>query len=149
MADSRLARLVRSPSSKGGRHELLERFGLAVAIDLIWIMGCPLLATEPETPPSVSLMQGLQDHPNDVVAMEKLADLYARNGWYEAAIGPLAHALELDPSRRGLWSALDTAVEKSGRGTITDDELIECAAAFLEAVGVRVTGPPTSTARRR
>jgi len=123
----------------------------AVAIDLIWIMGCPLLATEPlpetqrEPVPQVaalavigqledSLMERLQDQPNDVDAMQKLADVYASNGWYEAAIGPLARALQLDPTRRSLWSALDTAIAKSGRAKMTDKELTEKAAAFVEAV---------------
>jgi cytochrome c-type biogenesis protein CcmH/NrfG len=125
--------------------------GVAVAIDLIWIMGCPLLATEP--PPETrrepvqqvaalaaigqledSLMERLQDQPNDIDAMQKLADVYASNGWYEAAIGPLARALQLDPTRRSLWSALDTAIAKSGRAKMTDKELTEKAAAFVEAV---------------
>jgi len=125
--------------------------GVAVAIDLIWIMGCPLLATEPpretqrEPVQQVaqlavigqledSLMERLQDQPNDVDAMQKLADVYASNGWYEAAIGPLARALQFDPTRRSLWSALDTAIAKSGRAKITDKELTEKAAAFVEAV---------------
>ncbi len=125
--------------------------GVAVAIDLIWIMGCPLLATEPpletEREPvqqvaeltvigqlEDSLMERLQDQPNDVDAMAKLADVYASNGWYEAAIGPLARALQLDPTRRSLWSALDTAIAKSGRAKMTDKELTEKAAAFVEAV---------------
>ncbi len=125
--------------------------GVAVAIDLIWIMGCPLLATEPlpgtqrEPVQQVAdltaigqvedlLMERLQDQPNDVDAMQKLADLYASHGWYEAAIGPLARALQLDPARRSLWSALDTAIAKSGRAKMTDKELTEKAAAFVEAV---------------
>ncbi len=125
--------------------------GVAVAIDLIWIMGCPLLATEPpretqrEPVQQVaalavvgqledSLMERLQDQPNDVAAMQKLADVYASNGWYEAAIGPLARALQLDPTRRSLWSALDTAIAKSGRLKMTDKELTERAAAFVDAV---------------
>jgi len=125
--------------------------GVAVAIDLIWIMGCPLLATEPpretqrEPVQQVaalavvgqledSLMERLQEQPNDVEAMQKLADVYASNGWYEAAIGPLARALQLDPTRRSLWSALDTAIAKSGRLKMTDKELTERAAAFVDAV---------------
>ncbi len=125
--------------------------GVAVAIDLIWIMGCPLLATEPpretqrEPVQQVaalavvgqledSLMERLQDQPSDVHAMQKLADVHASNGWYEAAIGPLARALQLDPTRRSLWSALDTAIAKSGRLKMTDKELTERAAAFVDAV---------------
>lgn len=40
----------------------------------------------------------------------------------------------LDPSRRGLWVALDDAVERSGKDTITDAELTRRAARFVEAV---------------
>ena len=121
---------------------------IAVAIDLIWIMGCSLVATEPVDAVRVeelnvignledSFMEHLQEQPTDVDAMAKLADLYMRNGWYEAAIGPLARALQLDPSRRGLWSALDTAIEKSGRAKMTDKELTEKAAGFVEAVEMK------------
>src|SRR3989442_1230223 len=81
-----------------------------------------------------SLMERLQEQPTDVDAMAKLADVYASHGWYEAAIGPLARALQLDPTRRSLWSALDTAIAKSGRAKMTDEELTEKAAAFVEAV---------------
>ena len=133
---------------------------LAAAIDLVWIMGCPFLATEPELPtlsraePAAtyvdksadveqladislledSLMAYLQEHPDDVDAIEKIADVYADNGWWDAAIDPLARALQLDPSRRSLWSALDRAVEKSGKAKITDAELTRRAAAFVESV---------------
>jgi len=135
--------------------------GVAAAIDLVWIMGCPILVTEPEPLPPVavvaawpsaapvepqdvdftalgeledSLMMYLQEHPDDVDVIQKVADVYANHGWYESAIGPLARALQLDPSRRGLWSALDTAVEKSGIAKITDAELTRRAARFVEAV---------------
>jgi cytochrome c-type biogenesis protein CcmH/NrfG len=136
--------------------------GVAVAIDLVWIMGCPVLVTEPEVLPPVevvadwpaqppvdpntldelsatgrlqdSLMMHLQEQPNDVDAMQTLADVYADNEWWDDAIDPLARALQLDPSRRSLWSALDRAVEKSGKAKITDAELTRRAAAFVEAV---------------
>jgi predicted Zn-dependent protease len=123
---------------------------LAAVFDLIWIMGCPAQATEPATLPSQQvmtleefntageledgLMLHLQEQPSDVVAMQKLADLDMRQGWFEAAIGPLARALQLDPSRRRLWVMLDDAVKKGGRGTITDEELAEAAAAFVESL---------------
>lgn len=127
--------------------------GVAVAIDLVWIMGCPFFATEPKPLPPVdvvadmplddlnatgrvedSLMMYLQEHPDDVDAIEKIADVYADNGWWDAAIDPLARALQLDPSRRSLWSALDRAVERSGKAKITDAELTRRAAAFIESV---------------
>lgn len=137
---------------------------LAAAIDLVWIMGCPLLVTEPElSAPSSqaryfalepvpvqdsltvaalteisrledSLMTYIQAHPDDVDAIQQLAGIYASNDWHDRAIGPLARALQLDPSRRSLWVALDRAVEKSGRAKITDAELIQRANAFVETV---------------
>jgi predicted Zn-dependent protease len=134
---------------------------IAAAIDLVWIMACPITVTEPEPLPPAdavaewpaeapaapqdvdfaalgeledSLMFYLQEHPDDVAAIEKVADVYAGHGWYESAIGPLARALQLDPSRRGLWSALDQAVEKSGMAKITDAELTRRAARFVDAI---------------
>ena len=134
---------------------------IAAAIDLVWIMACPTPATGPEplppadavaewpaeTPPAPadvdfaalgeledSLMMHLQEHPDDVDAIEEVARVYASHGWYESAIGPLARALQLDPSRRSLWVALDQAVEKNGMAKITDAELTRRAASFVEAV---------------
>jgi cytochrome c-type biogenesis protein CcmH/NrfG len=119
---------------------------IAAAIDLAWIMGRPT-GTQPATVPPLevvvqwsaerlddSLMTYLQEHPEDVSAMETLAAVYAGNRWWDAAINPLARALEIDPSRRSLWSALDRAVEKSGKAEITDAELVRRAAAFRESV---------------
>jgi len=134
---------------------------IAATIDLVWIMARPT-GTQPATMPPLdvvaqwptdrradtktfdelndagrledSLMAYLQEHPEDVSAMETLAGVYADNGWWDAAINPLARALELDPSRRSLWVALDRAVEKSGWGEITDAELVKRAAAFKESV---------------
>jgi len=135
---------------------------IAAAIDLGWIMGSPATVAGPETLPPLdvvaewpsqpptdpntldklsetgrledSLMSYLQQSPEDVDAMAKLARIYADNGWYDAAINPLARALQIDPQRRSLWSALDRAVEKSGKAKITDAELTRRAAAFVEAV---------------
>lgn len=81
-----------------------------------------------------SLMLYLQEHPDDVDAIQQVADVYADNGWWDSAIGPLARALQLDPSRRSLWSALDRAAENSGKARITDRELTQRAAAFVDAV---------------
>jgi hypothetical protein len=145
---------------------------IAVGIDLVWIMGSPVLA--PNSPPKMhqykeevtgplnadnvgvvyvgqpptgevdrligvadvldSLMMHLQAEPEDVNAIEKVADVYANNGWWDAAIGPLARAIQLDPERWSLWSALDRAVEKAGMATIKDAELTVRAAEFVEAV---------------
>lgn len=134
---------------------------IAAAIDLGWIMACPSPVTGPEPPPPAdavaewpagapaapeavdflalgeledSLMIHLQEHPDDVNAIQRVADVYTRHGWHESAIGPLARALQLDPSRRSLWVALDGAVAGSGREKITDAELTRRAARFVEAV---------------
>ncbi|MFN2571871.1 MAG: hypothetical protein ABR537_09720 [Gemmatimonadales bacterium] len=141
---------------------------LAAALDLVWIMGIPFLASEPEAPvytlesdwvpnpadavytdsPATadvaeldvigqredSLMAYLEEHPDDVGAIAEVADLYADQGWWDAAINPLARALQLDPDRRSLWSALDRAVGNSGKAKITDAELTRRAAQFVEAV---------------
>jgi cytochrome c-type biogenesis protein CcmH/NrfG len=128
---------------------------IAAAVDLVWIMGRPT-ETQPATVPPLdvvaewpvehradtktfeelddSLIAYLQEHPEDVSAMETLASVYAENGWWDAAINPLARALELDPSRRSLWTALDRAVKQSGKTEITDAELVRRAAAFRESV---------------
>ena len=145
---------------------------IAVGIDLVWIMGSPVLA--PDAPPKLhqykeeitgplnaenvgvvyvghrqteevdrlievsnaldSLMMHLQEEPEDLDAIEKVADVYASNGWWEEAIGPLARAIQLDPERWSLWSALDRAVEKAGMATITDEELTVRAQNFVESV---------------
>lgn len=134
-----------------------KNLAIAAAIDAAWLMGCPATSTEPEPLPPAevvvnwpetpaepemgggtigtvedSLMLYLQNHPEDVDAMEKLARVYAEEGWYDAAIGPLARALQLDPERRSLWVALDRAVEQSGWAKITDAELVRRATLFVE-----------------
>jgi cytochrome c-type biogenesis protein CcmH/NrfG len=126
----------------------LKGLMIAAAIDLVWIMARPT-GTQPATVPPFdavaawpteprelddSLMEFLQEHPEDVSALETLARFYADHEWWDAAINPLARALEIDPSRRSLWAALDRAVEKSGLGEITDAELVRRAAAFKESV---------------
>ncbi len=110
--------------------------GLAVG----WIMGNPAVALGPTPEPQAevqmniarveSLTQHLHRYPEDVSAIEDLAALYMTNGSYDAAIGPLARGLQLDPYRRSLWVALDVAVIRSGRKMITDAELVRRAAEF-------------------
>ena len=136
--------------------------GVAVAIDLLWIMGAstilapdlkepayteePWATTVAEPEPNEvdelieiserldSLMMQLQMNPDDVDAMEKVADIYADKGWWDAAIGPLARAIQLDADRWSLWSALDRALEKAGIATITDAELTVRATNFVDEV---------------
>jgi hypothetical protein len=81
-----------------------------------------------------SLMTYLTGHLEDVDAMERLAAVYASNGWFDNAIGPLARALQLNAERWSLWVSLDRAVRMSGMATITDEELVTRANAFVEAV---------------
>jgi len=117
---------------------------ISLALALGWIMGNPAVALGPAPDPQAevqmnvarveSLTQHLREVPEDVGAMEDLAALYMANGSYDAAIAPLARALQLDPHRRSLWVALDVAVIKSGRKMITDAELTRMAVAFKEAV---------------
>lgn len=128
---------------------------IAATFDLIWSMARPTMMA-PATPPPIevvaelpspsvgeidaianredSLMSLLHEHPRDVDVMLQLADLYASQGLWDAAINPLARALELDSSRRTLWSALDKAVAQSGKGKITDRELRKRAAGFADQV---------------
>ena len=119
---------------------------ISLALALGWIMGNPAVALGPRPAPDPqaevqmnvarveSLTQHLRSYPEDASAMEDLAALYMTNGAYDAAIGPLARALELDPHRRSLWVALDVAVIKSGRKMVTDAELSRRAAAFKSAL---------------
>jgi cytochrome c-type biogenesis protein CcmH/NrfG len=128
---------------------------IAAAFDLVWSMARPATLEPPQVPPLAvvvempespthdldelgnledSLMSWLHEHPHDVDVMARLSDFYASQGWWEAAINPLARALELDPSRRDLWVALDRAVAGSGREKITDKELVERAAAFADQI---------------
>src|SRR5438876_3430849 len=117
---------------------------ISLALALGWIMGNPAAALGPAPEPEAevqmsiarveSLTQHLRSNPEDVGAMEDLAALYMSNGSYDAAIGPLARALQLDPHRRSLWVALDVAVIRSGRKMITDAELTRQAVAFEKAL---------------
>jgi predicted Zn-dependent protease len=127
---------------------------VAAAMDLVFIMGCPSGVTEPETqgflaPEPVrvevaeilevdarlnELMSHLSAHPTDVDAIEQVARLYMEQGGYDAAIGPLARALQLEPGRRGLWVALDEVLEHNGIKKITDEELVMRADQFAETV---------------
>jgi cytochrome c-type biogenesis protein CcmH/NrfG len=134
---------------------------IAAAIDLGWVMGCPVTAIGPEAVPPLdvvadwpqpideltatgrledSLMVHLQENPQDVDAMLTLARIYADHGWYDAAINPLARALQVEPKRRSLWVALDETLGKLGKAKITDVELTERAEAFVEAVEMRGHG---------
>jgi cytochrome c-type biogenesis protein CcmH/NrfG len=104
--------------------------GLAVG----WIMGNPAVALGPAPEPQAevqmniarveALTQHLRNHPQDVDEMEHLAALYMANRSYDAAMGPLARALQLDPHRRSLWVALESALRNRGRQRISDEELV-------------------------
>jgi predicted dinucleotide-binding enzyme len=129
---------------------------IALVFDLAWLMGSPAATMGPDPMPvqevvaewrdppvaelaavgreEDSLMTYLGEHPSDVDAMAKLAQIYAEHGWFDSAVGPLARALQLDPSRRSLWSALDRAVDGAGMAAITDAELTLRARRFVAAV---------------
>src|SRR5260370_23531886 len=117
---------------------------ISLALALGWIVGNPAVALGPAPDPqaevqvNVARVEGLTEYlrsyPRDVDEMEHLAALYMANGSYDAAIGPLARALQLDPKRRSLWVALDRALQRSGAARITDAELTRRAASFVRAL---------------
>ena len=117
---------------------------VALGLALGWFVGNPAVALGPAPDPraevqvNVARVEGLTQHlrnnPQDVDEMEHLGALYMANGCYDAALGPLARALQLDPRRRSLWVALDRAVERSGAASITDAELTRRSARFVEAL---------------
>ncbi len=117
---------------------------ISLTLALGWIMGDPAIAMGPSHDPQAearlvisqvdSLLAQLREHPTDVTALEQLAVMYAANESYDAAIGPLARALQLDPKRRSLWVALDRALQRSGAARITDAELTRRAASFVQAL---------------
>jgi cytochrome c-type biogenesis protein CcmH/NrfG len=132
-------------------------FLIAVVFDLAWVMGSPSPVTGPEpllpdpgaivmpaTPEDAqlneagqledSLMVHLQRHGDDVAAMVSLARMYVAHGWYDAAIGPLARVVQLDPERRSAWSLLDRSLKMTGKARITDAEMTLRAQKFVEAV---------------
>ena len=119
---------------------------ISLGLALGWIMGNPAVALGPAPSPDPqaevqmkrarveALTQHLRSYPKDVDEMEHLAALYIANGAYDAAIGPLARALQLDPRRRTLWVALDEALRQLNRPRISDEELAMRAAAFRYGV---------------
>jgi cytochrome c-type biogenesis protein CcmH/NrfG len=119
---------------------------VSLALAFGWTIGNPAVAVGPGPEPQAevqvniarveSLTQHLHSYPDDVGAMEDLAALYMGNGSYDAAIGPLARGLQLEPHRRSLWVALDVAVIRSGRKMISDAELTKMAARFKESLAV-------------
>src|SRR5213078_4701824 len=96
--------------------------------------------TQAEVQMKVARVEGLTHHlrnyPRDVDEMEHLAALYMANGSYDAALGPLARALQLDPQRRSLWVTLDSALRHLDRQRISDEELVLRAARFKEGLAV-------------
>jgi len=117
---------------------------VALGLALGWMVGNPAVALGPAPDPeaevqvNVARVEGLTEHlrnyPRDVDEMEHLAALYMANGCDDTALGPLARALQLDPTRRSLWVALDRAVARSGAARITDAELTRRAASFVKAL---------------
>jgi len=120
---------------------------VSLGLALGWIVGNPAVALGPapdlraEVQVNVARVEGLTQHlrnnPRDVDEMEHLAALYMANGSYDAALGPLARALQLDPHRRRLWVALDGALRHLGRQRISDEELVLRAGEFRKALDGR------------
>jgi len=117
---------------------------VALGLALGWIVGNPAVALGPAPDPQAEvqvnvarvegLTQYLRNYPRDVDEMEHLAALYMANGSYDAALGPLARAIQLDPTRRSLWVALDKALAQLGTPSITDAELTTRASDFRNGV---------------
>ncbi|TMG79244.1 MAG: hypothetical protein E6H78_20505 [Betaproteobacteria bacterium] len=117
---------------------------VALGLALGWFVGNPAVALGPAPDPraevqvNVARVEGLTQHlrnnPQDVDEMEHLAALYMANGSYDAALGPLARALQLDPHRRSLWVTLDSALRHLDRQRISDEELVLRAGEFRKAV---------------
>lgn len=115
---------------------------ISLGLALGWIMGNPAVALGPAPTPDPqaeaqmkvarveALTQHLRSHPADVDELEHLAALYMANRSYDAALGPLARALQLDPHRRTLWVALNAALQNLDRQRISDEELTVRAAEF-------------------
>jgi len=58
-----------------------------------------------------SLIRAIQQDSGDMAAMAELAHLYMLHGAYDAAVGPLARALELAPDREDLRAELRLAFQ--------------------------------------
>lgn len=112
-----------------------------------WVMNPEPGVSDMQTPPGDaqldeagrledSLMVYLQNHDDDVAAMVNLARMYVEHGWYDAAIGPLARAAQIDPERRSVWTLLDRALKMEGKARITDAELTKRAQQFVERVAM-------------
>ena len=121
-----------------------KSIAFAAALSVGWIIADPAVATGPGPAPLAevqmeiarvdSLLLYLHAHPDDVSALQDLAAAYTANESYDAAIGPLARALEIAPHRRALWAALDRTLSHAGRPTITDAELTTRAARFRQSL---------------
>ena len=131
---------------------------IAAAFDAAWIGGRQIIADQPAPLPIAdamtladsltleriaaidalvdSLMTHLQDDSLDVGAMHQLAQLYTEHGWYDAAIGPLALALEITPDDKKLRAALEAAAKAAGVISMTAEWLAEQADRFREAVAM-------------
>ena len=119
---------------------------ISLGLALGWIMGNPAVALGPAPSPdpqaevqmNIARVEALTEHlrscPQDVDEMEHLAALYMANGAYDAALGPLARALQLNPHRRSLWAALDGALRHLDRQRISDEELVLRAGEFRKAL---------------
>jgi cytochrome c-type biogenesis protein CcmH/NrfG len=74
------------------------------------------------------LMTAIQQDERDVESMRTLAEVYMRRGRYDAAIGPLARAAEVEPGRDDLRYELLLVLRLSERA----GETVDVAAAARE-----------------
>ena len=136
---------------------------IAAAFDVAVIVGPGFLATEPPAParsqviqwpagpasepelPTLgeldgisrqmdSLMARLQEHTDDVSALEALARLYTSHGWWDDAVGPLARALVLAPNDAQVAKRLSLALKRGGRDPATAAQLAQWAREFVQVV---------------
>jgi len=120
---------------------------ISLGLAMGWVIGNPAVARGPAPDPVAeaqmkvarveALTQHLRSCPSDVDEMEHLAALYMANGSDDAAIGPLARALQLDSHRRSLWVMLDAALRHLDRQRISDEELALRAVEFRRALNGR------------
>src|SRR5437899_8813710 len=86
--------------------DTVARVNAATPLDALSLAELELLAQMED-----SLIGAIQQDASDVGAMAELAQLYMLHGAYDAAVAPLARALELAPDREDLRSELRLAFQ--------------------------------------
>ncbi len=94
--------------------DTVARVNAATPLDALSLAELELLAQMED-----SLIGAIQQDASDVGAMAELAQLYMLHGAYDAAVAPLARALELAPDREDLRSELRLAFQLGTLGPVT------------------------------